>query len=235
MLLSGEGEQVVDNLASSHLSLLSTPELQKAGLPFWVFYLLLSAILFLIFINFLQKKDLRQRISYILAGPRRRFSRLRIEVLLKREEGKKSELLKHLGELTSIQWPDLPEIEEISREIKTLEEKNTALQGEWHRIYKQLDGLKQEKTRLLSSPVTDDKLKARLAELEGKIANQEKEMGRIQAGIVATDEQLEPYHQTIGHVMYRLRPNREDLAFLYFQIDSVESRIRQLKERLEKL
>lgn len=55
---------------------------------------------------------------------------------MKREENKKSELLKRLGELTSIQWPDLPEIEDISREIKALEEKNTGLQVEWHRIYK---------------------------------------------------------------------------------------------------
>ncbi len=225
----------MDSLASSHLSLLSTPELQKGGLPFWVFYLLLSLILLLIFINFLQKKDLRQKISYVLASPRRRFSRLRIEVLLKREEGKKSELLKRLGELTSIQWPDLPEIEEISKEIRSLEEKNTSLQGEWHRIYKQLENLRQEKTRLLSSRVPDDSLKARLTELENNIADREKELKQIQASIVATDEQLEPYHQTIGHIMYSLRPDREDLAFLYFQIDSLENKIRELKDRLEKL
>lgn len=225
----------MDSAAASHLSLLSTPELQKGGLPFWVFYLLLSIILLLIFINFLQKKDLRQRISYVLAGPRRRFSRLRIEVLLKREESKKSELLKRLGEMTSIQWPDLPEIKEISREIKTLEEKNTGLQVEWHRIYKQLENLRQEKTRLLSSPVPEDNYKARLAQLETMIADREKELKQVQASIVATDEQLEPYHKTIGHIMYSLRPDREDLVFLYFQIDSLESKIRELKDRLEKL
>lgn len=225
----------MDSAAASHLSLLSTPELQRGGLPFWVFYLLLSVILLLIFINFLQKKDLRQRISYVLASPRRRFSRLRIEVMLKREENKKSELLKRLGELTSIQWPDLPEIEEISKEIKALEEKNASLQGEWHRIYKQLDNLRQEKTRLLSAPAPDDNFKARLAELENLIANGEKELKQLQTSIVATDEQLEPYHQTIGHIMYSLRPDREDLAFLYFQIDSLENKIRELKDRLEKL
>lgn len=225
----------MDNLASSHLSLLSTPELQKGGLPFWVFYLLLSVILLLIFINFLQKKDLRQKISYALASPRRRFSRLRIEVMIKREENKKNELLKRLGELTSIQWPDLPEIEEITKEIKTLEEKNTSLQGEWHRIYKQLKGLQQEKTRLLSSLGPDDSLKAKLSELEKNIDYTEKELSRVQGSILATDEQLEPFHQTIGHIMYNLRPEREDLAFLYFQIDSLENKIRQLKEKLEKI
>lgn len=225
----------MDNVVTNHLGLLSTPELQKAGLPFWVFYLLLSVILLLIFINFLQKKDLRQKISYFLAGPRRRFSRLRIEVLLKREEHKKSELLKRLGELTSIDWPDLPEIKEISRENKVLEGKNAALQGEWHRIYKQLENLKKEKTRLQSSPAPDDNLKAGLVEIENKISDLRRELGQVQASIVATDEQLEPYHQTVGRLMYSLRPEREDLAFLYFQIDSLENRILQLKEKLEKL
>ncbi len=225
----------MDNVVTNHLGLLSTPELQKAGLPFWVFYLLLSVILLLIFINFLQKKDLRQKISYFLAGPRRRFSRLRIEVLLKREEHKKSELLKRLGELTSIDWPDLPEIKEISRENKVLEGKNAALQGEWHRIYKQLENLKKEKTRLQSSPAPDDNLKAGLVEIENKISDLRRELGQVQASIVATDEQLEPYHQTVGRLIYSLRPEREDLAFLYFQIDSLENRILQLKEKLEKL
>lgn len=225
----------MDSLASSHMSLLQTPELQKGGLPFWVFYLLLSVILLLIFINFLQKKDLRQRISYILASPRRRFSRLRIEVLVKREESKKNELLKRLGELTSIEWPDLPELEEISREIKTLEEKNTSFQVEWHRIYKQLENLKQEKTGLLSSPIPDDSLRTRLTELEKNIDSLEKELGRVQSSILATDEQLEPFHQSIGRIMYDLRPEREDLAFLYFQIDSLENKIRQLKEKLGKI
>jgi len=44
--------------------------------------------------------------------------------------------LKRLGELNTVQWPDLPAIEEISGEIKTLEEKGYSLKGEWHRIYK---------------------------------------------------------------------------------------------------
>lgn len=87
----------------------------------------------------------------------------------------------------------------------------------------------------MSSPVPDENFKARMAELENTIASMEKELKKVQASILATDEQLEPYHRTIGHIMYSLRPDREDLAFLYFQIDSLESRIRELKDRLEKL
>lgn len=225
----------MDNSLSSHLGLLSTPELQKGGLPFWVFYLLLSIILLLIFINFLQKKDLRQKLSYVLASPRRRFSRLRIQVLLRKEEDKKSELLKRLGELTSIQWPDLPEIEKLAQEIRVLEEKNASLQVRWHRIYKELKNLMEEKKRLLASTEPDDSLKIRLAELDGNISELEQNLNGLQDSIISTDELLEPYHRTIGQIMYRLRPIREDLAFLYFQIDSLENKIHQMRQQLEKL
>ncbi|MGQ9800784.1 MAG: hypothetical protein ACUVRL_03865 [Candidatus Saccharicenans sp.] len=225
----------MESLQPDRLSLLSTADLQKAGLPFWVFYLLLSLILLLIFINFLQKKDLRQKLSYFLAWPRRRFSRLRIQVLIKKEDNKKEELLKRLGEFTSIQWPDLPELEDLAREIKTLEENNTRLQAQWHRVYKELEARRAEKQKLLSSQESEEKLKARLAELDQEMAELEKSRAEIQASIVRTDELLEPYHKTIGSIMYRLRPEREDLAFLYFQLDSLEDRIRQLQQQLEKL
>ncbi|HAR35952.1 MAG TPA: hypothetical protein DCR87_03420 [Acidobacteria bacterium] len=225
----------MESFEPDRLSFLATVDLQKAGLPFWVFYLLLSLILLLIFINFLQKKDLRQKLSYFLAGPRRRFSRLRIQVLIKREQDKKAELLKRLGEFTSIQWPDLPEIEDIAREIRALEENNASLQAQWHRVYKELESRRAEKQQLLSSPESEEKLKTRLAELDQEIAELEKTRAEIQASIIRTDELLEPYHETIGSIMYRLRPEREDLAFLYFQLDSLENKIRQLQEQLEKL
>lgn len=220
----------MESFEPDRLNLLAT-----AGLPFWVFYLLLSLILLLIFINFLQKKDLRQKLSYSLAGPRRRFARLQIQVLIKKEESKKAELLKRLGEFTSSQWPDLPEIENLAREIRVLEENNAGLQAQWHRVYKELETCRAEKQKLLLSPESGEELKTRLAELEQEMAELERTQAEIQAGIVRTDELLEPYHRTIGSIMYRLRPEREDLAFFYFQLDSLENKIRRLQEQLEKL
>lgn len=220
----------MESFGPDRLGLLAT-----ASLPFWVFYLLLSLILLLIFINFLQKKDLRQKLSYSLAGPRRRFARLRIQVLIKNEESKKAELLKRLGEFASIQWPDLPEINNLAREIRALEENNAGLQAKWHRIYKELESCRAEKQKLLMSPESGKELKARLAELDQEMSELEKTRAEIQASIVRTDELLEPYHRTIGSIMYRLRPEREDLAFFYFQLDSLENKIRRLQEQLEKL
>jgi len=225
----------VEGLSPSHLSLLQVAGAKQGGLPFWVFYLLLSLILLLIFINFLQNKDFRQKLSYLMARPRRRLHRLRLQVYLKKEEQKKTELLRQLGELSSLKWPDLPEIEEIASEIRALEEKNCWLQAEWHQVYRRLEILKLQKRRLLNSEAGQDKPKSNLEEIETEISSLEKTRQEIQESILTTDELLAPHHQTIGQVVYRLRPDREDLAFIYFQLDRANERIKKLKQDIEKL
>ncbi|MGB9893816.1 MAG: hypothetical protein ACPLRA_05335 [Candidatus Saccharicenans sp.] len=222
-------------LVIDYQSLLSSIERPKAGLPFWLFYFLLSLIILLIFFNFLQNKDLRQKLSYILAGPRRRFDRLRLEVTIKKEEQKKAELLRKLGELSSIKWPDLPEIEEIASEIRSLEEKKASLQAQWHGLYRQLETFKLEKRKLLANNNSSGSLKRELVELEKKIATLEKEKTEIQESLLANNELLEPHHETIGRIIYKLRPDREDLSFLYFQIDKANKIIQELKEKMESL
>lgn len=225
----------MDNLSPEYLSLLSSPEIQKEGLPYWLFYLLLSIILLLIFTNFLQNKDLRQKISYTLAGPRRKFNRLRLQVKLRKEEEKKAELLRQLGQLISVRWPDLPEIEDIASEIRSLEEKSSQLQALWHEVYRRLEILKLEKRKLMLTENSVEKSPAQLKELEEKIAALEKNKAEIQEKLLATNEQLEPYHEIIGRIIYKLRPDRQDLAFLYFQIDKAEEKIKALKKEIESL
>lgn len=218
-----------------YLDFLSSAEMQKEGLPFWLFYLLLSIILLLIFINFLQNKELRQKLSYTLAGPRRRFNQLRLKASLRKEEEKKSELFRQLGQLASVRWPELPEVEEIASEIRSLEEESGKLQAFWHEIYKNLEDLKLEKEKLSLAQNPVVKNSARLEELYEKIARLEKNRAEIQEKLLATKEMLEPHHETIGRVIYKLKPDREDLTFLYFQIDKTEEKITSLKNNIENL
>lgn len=220
---------------SDYLSLLPSTEIQKAGLPFWLFYLLLSLIVLLIILNFLKNKSLRQRLSYTLAGPRRRFNRLRLQVRMRNEEQKKAELFRRLGELASSKWPDLPEIEEFTSEIRSLEEKITDLQNRWHLLYRELELLKLEKRKLLANSHSGETTKEEQEKVDRRIAELEKEKAEIQRNIMATDELLAPHHENIGRVIYRLRPNREDLDFIYFQIDDVGKSIQEIKEKIENL
>jgi len=223
----------VENLTPKYLGFFSSPEMQKEGLPFWIFYLLLSIILLLIFINFLQNKELRQKLSYTLAGPRRRLNQLRLKVSLRKEEEKKAELFRQLGQLASVRWPEMPEIEEIASEIRSLEEESSKLQALWHETYRNLENLKLEKKKLSLEGNPAIKDSALLQELNDKIARLEKNRAEIQEKLLATNEMLEPHHETIGRVVYKLRPDREDLAFLYFQIDKSEERVAILKNDIE--
>lgn len=223
----------MENISPKDISLLSSFEIQKEGLPFWLFYFLLSLILLLIFINFLQNKDLRQKLSYTLAGPRRRLHGLRLQVKLRKEEEKKAELFRRLGKLVSTKWPDLPEIEEIASEIRSLEEVCSKLQALWHEIYKNLEILKLKKRKLLLPENSGEKNPKELKELDEKIAGLEKNKAEIQEKLLATNEVLEPQYETVGRVIYKSRLNRQDLAFLYFQINKTEEKIKILEKEIK--
>jgi len=154
---------------------------------------------------------------------------------MRKEEQKKAELFRRLGELTSSKWPDLPEIEEIASEIRSLEEKNTALQNRWHILYRELELLKLEKQKLSANSNPRERAKEEQEKVDRRIAELEKEKAEIQRNIMATEELLSPHLETIGRVIYRLRPDREDLDFIYFQIDDLGRSIQEIKEKIENL
>jgi chromosome segregation ATPase len=74
------------------------PSLQKDGLPYWIFWFMLLIILLLLLFIFLRDKRFRLRLSSFLAGARRRSVLLQLKFRLKREQQKKSNILRLLGE-----------------------------------------------------------------------------------------------------------------------------------------
>ncbi|MGB9836953.1 MAG: hypothetical protein ACPLRX_09475 [Candidatus Saccharicenans sp.] len=216
---------------SQQLGLIPQLEGQKAGLPFWLFYFLLSIILLLLFINFLQNKNLRQKISFFLSGPRRRFNRLRLEIRRQQETEKKEELIRELGKLASVKNLKFPEVEELMSEIRALEEQSYQLQGLWHEVYRKLEFLKLEKRKALSEPQSGQT--PDLNQLQENIARLENEKKLLEDKIMTINEQLAHYHLSLGRVVNRVRPDYEDLAFLYFQIDKIEKLITNLEKELD--
>ncbi|MGB9765318.1 MAG: hypothetical protein ACPLZD_08200 [Candidatus Saccharicenans sp.] len=222
----------MNQVAIDYLSLTSSPELKKEGLPFWIFYLLLSLILLLIFINFLQNKELRRKLNYLLSGPRRKFIKLRLQIKLKKEEEKKDDLFKQLGQLTAKCWPELPEIEEVASEIRSLEEKSAELQARWHTIYREPRTLKLKDIRAAGSSTSEETVDSSLKENEEALR---KTKAKIEEALWKVNQQLGSHYQLIGRLIYKLRPEREDLAFFYFQIDKTESKIKSIKEEIGSL
>ncbi|MBC7364147.1 MAG: hypothetical protein H5U07_06360 [Candidatus Aminicenantes bacterium] len=216
---------------SQYLGLFPELEAQKSGLPFWLFYLLLSIVLLLLVINFLQNKNLRQKISFTLAGPRRRLNRLRIEVQLRREIEKKEELLRELGKLAMSKIIRLPEEEDSLSEIRLLEEEIYHLQSLWHETYRKLEMLKLEKRRALNENSNEKALN--LPVLDEQIKNLENEKKLLEDKIITINEQINHYYLSIGRTVNKYRPDYEDLAFLYFQVDKAEKAINDLETKLK--
>jgi len=157
-------------------SLQSLPDPAREGLPYWIFWLLLSIILLLLFFIFLRDKDLRRRLSAFLSGAKRTMLRLRLQAKLNKERDKKSGLWKELGRKA---WSEDIQVEgtaEVCRRLKVLEEEKSARQMEWQEIYSQIEALgkryenvrKSQHETIRSEEALKKPFKDRMAELKGR-------------------------------------------------------------------
>jgi hypothetical protein len=193
----------------------------KEGLPYWILWLLVSVILLLIFYIFLRDKDLRLRLSSFLAGPKRRMLRLRLQVKLKKERGKKAGLWRDLGRAA---WSDDIRADGtagIFGMLKVLESDLNTARTAWHEAYTRIESL--EKAR-----AADDE--AGLLEIREWTKNKE----AVQERIIQIKRSSEPLYESLGKILAQSRPDHESLALYYFQLDRVEKAIRDLQSQIEK-
>jgi len=73
------------------------PAVVREGLPYWIFYFLISLIILLLLVIFLRDKDLRRRLSLRLHGAKQRVLRKRLQLRLEREKRRKKFLFRELG------------------------------------------------------------------------------------------------------------------------------------------
>jgi hypothetical protein len=194
----------------------------KEGLPYWILWLLVSVILLLVFYIFLRDKDLRFRLSSFLAGPKRRMLRLRLQVKLKKEHGKKAGLWRDLGRAA---WSDDIRSDGtagIFGMLTVLESDLNTARAAWHEAYTRIESM--EKAR-----ASDDE--AGLLEIHEWTENKE----AVQERIIQIRKSSEPLYESLGKILAQSRPDHESLALYYFQLDRVEKIIRDLQSRIEKL
>jgi hypothetical protein len=70
----------------------------SAGLPYWIFWFLVCVILLLLIFIFLRDRNLRRKLNEFFFGARKQFAKLRLQVRIRLEEKKKTQVLKELGE-----------------------------------------------------------------------------------------------------------------------------------------
>jgi hypothetical protein len=187
------------------------PEIAKEGLPFWIFWFLLSVILLLVFFIFLRDKEMRRRLSIFLSGAKRKMLRLRLQAMVKKERARKTELWKELGRQAWSEDIRVAGIDPSFNQLAELDKLMTAARLRWHEIYMRIE----EK----SGPE--------------EIAGLEKEREAVQRRIIELKRLSEPLYESVGKIMDEIRPDHEGLALFYFQIDGIDKRIRNLKERIE--
>ncbi len=114
------------------------------GLPYWIFWLLLFAILLLLVFIFLRDKDLRRRINLFFFGAKKKLIKLRLHARIKRECRKRDEFIRNLGIKV---WEDklkIPEAEKISQELDKLEQNKKNLRQESSDIQVKITGLEAD-------------------------------------------------------------------------------------------
>ena len=104
--------------------------LSREGIPNWTMWFFLCIIALLVFFIFMRDKSLRQRLNLFFSRAKRRLIKMRLQARLKRENRKKEELIKELGEEAWKERVSVPKSEKITNELSDLESKENASQKE---------------------------------------------------------------------------------------------------------
>jgi len=225
-------------------SLQSLPDTAREGLPYWIFWLLLSIILLLLFFIFLRDKDLRRRLSAFLSGAKRKMLRLRLQAKLRKEKDKKSGLWKELGRKA---WSEDVQVEgsgEVCQKLKVLEEEKSARQAEWHEIYSQIEALgkrhedvrKSQHEAVRAEEALKKPFKDRMAELKEREKEHKKQRAQAEKEIRDAGAGLRAAGSTVDEIKGRLTGIGEEEARLgaekaavQAELDARDRMIREMK------
>jgi chromosome segregation ATPase len=132
------------------------PPGSNEGLPYWIFWLMLLAILLLLTFIFLRDKDMRRRLDSFFAGFRKKIKKARLQQMLKREQKKIETTLHDMGESAWSHSISIPSSDPITKEIIGLEEKTSELMEDKNEAHskinslnKDLENLKQKQDKII--------------------------------------------------------------------------------------
>jgi len=116
----------------------------QEGLPYWIFWFLLSIIVLLVIFIFLRDKTLRQRLNQFLFRTKQKLVRLRLQKNLAGEKKKKIGYLHELGQTARAKKIRLPEDEKLIKKITSLEKSMISRKKETKTINSKIETLKAD-------------------------------------------------------------------------------------------
>jgi chromosome segregation ATPase len=197
--------------------------LQREGLPYWILWFLLCVIFLLVTFIFLRDKDLRQRLSLSLYGPRRRLNLLTLQARLGREQRKRSALLEDLGR--------------TARECKYRPKKSSVLLNRLAELEGKLR-LGREDVKRVSAKIESLQASVRPARRKGQTAAksikvERKKLQKILAELAPLERQQDLLLQQLGPMVLAERPGRAAFLPLYAQIDLADETIAEMRRNID--
>lgn len=177
----------------------------RAGLPYWIFWFLVCVILLLLVFIFLRDRNLRRKLNEFFFGARRQFVKLRLQVKIRLEEKKKTQVLRELGEeiWRGQYWP----------------QKGKGLRGKLAAIEKKKDRIK-EQTQQIEKKIFSYKQK--LEEMEH----------RFQLLQTEVEQELIPLKEQLTGLQYQEEEILREITGLHHQEEELMRQINNLRQEI---
>ncbi|MBN1274358.1 MAG: hypothetical protein JXB26_19020 [Candidatus Aminicenantes bacterium] len=216
------------------------PPDSKEGLPFWIFWFLLSIILLLVIFIFLRDKDLRQRLDSFFFKTKQRLIKLQYQARLKREKQKKDELLIEIGKKTFSEQITLDQNKKILEKLRGLEEKQESIKRQSEDIAVKID-IGQDKMTELSKKheeklnelgkdqnphiIQFNELKNKEKALRKDVRHKQKDMTDFEKNIHSLQKEMETTEQS----------DRLSLDEKKSKIEELNGNINELEEKISSI
>jgi chromosome segregation ATPase len=213
------------HVISGALSGAADSGLQREGLPFWILWLLLSVILLLVFFIFLRDKDLRQRLSLSLYGPRRRWNRITLQARLNKERKKRAVLFRDLGR-TARSLKFRPK--RSSGLVKRLEELEL-------KLGQSRENMQKVSSRMEALQAAVKPRRRRGLAAEKAIKAEKRELQKVLKDIASLERHQNSVLEELGTLVRQERAGRPEFLPLYAQIDLAEETIQEMQGIIDSL
>ncbi len=190
----------------SYFSIQTPQSGTEGGLPYWIFWFLLSIILLLIIFIFLRDKKMRQRLNQFLFRTKQKLVRLRLQKNLNNEKRKKTGFFHDIGETANEKKIRLPGDEKLVKKIDGLENKKADWKKEIQAINSKIDELKVNFEKAVLELDTEkagyeedkkqpalekNRIKEELSEVEPIVRTFHKDLKKIEKDLSSTEKSLE--------------------------------------------
>ena len=229
----------MSRIFTSVYALQTESPLQSEGLPYWTLWFLLCIIALLTFFIFLRDKSLRQRLNLFFSRAKRRMVKIRLQARLKKENRKKDEFIKEMGQEAWTEGIAVEKGEKIINELKSLETKETSSQKDLEEAELKIEKLDDQYNTALKKQgdqiqKTEDEIKPireKMAETKEKAKLTELNLIQKQKDMEYAEKILEVEERTAKEMKASTKLSAEEKKA---KIKEVAENIKNLEKKREK-